>query len=188
MEMLSWLLRAALPCLMVGLASCAAAPPADAPRATVDRFLEFYFHDYGSGLPDGAERAALRPLLTESFTDALDRAAAAQRCANERALGQEPPLVQGDIFSSLFEKATAVVSMEPGAAGPRGQTYRINFEWREPGAKLATTTWSDELILQFVDGQWLIDDFVHGGDWQFMTRGSVKEMLLGVAATCPPTP
>ena len=36
-----------------------------------------------------------------------------------------------------------------------------------------------------VDGRWLIDDFIHGGDWQFTTRGSVKEILLGVAALCP---
>jgi hypothetical protein len=40
------------------------------------------------------------------------------------------------------------------------------------------------VILQFVDGQWLIDHFVHGCDWPFMTRGSVKERLLGGAAQC----
>jgi hypothetical protein len=177
--------RAAAACLLLGLTACVSNPQRPAPRATVDSFLEFYFQEYGSGLPDGAERATLRPMLTEEFAEALDRAAAAQRCASERALGQEPPLVQGDIFSSLFEKATAVVRIAQGTAAPSRVTYRLDFEWREPDAQHAASTWSDEVVLELVDGRWLIDDFIHGGDWQFTTRGSVKQILLGVAALCP---
>lgn len=75
--------------------------------------------------------------------------------------------------------------IEQGTASPPRLTYRLDFEYREPGASQAASTWSDEVILQLVDGRWLIDDFVHGGDWQFTTRGSVKAMLLGVAAICP---
>lgn len=185
MNLLPSIFRAVLAAAVLGLASCAHAPPVDAPRATVERFLDFYFHGYGSGLPNGMERAALRPLLTDEMADALDRAAAAQRCASERALGQEPPLVQGDVFSSLFEKATGVVRIEQGAAAPPRLTYRLDFEYRESGASQAASAWSDEVILQLVDGRWLIDDFEHGGEWQFTTRGSVKAMLLGVAALCP---
>jgi hypothetical protein len=133
---------AALACLLLGLVSCTMAPRTAAPRATVDRFLDFYFHEYGSGLPDAAQRATLRPLLTDGLNQAFERAAAAERCAKERSRGQEPPLVQGDVFSSLFEKATAVA------------------------------------------GHWLIDDFVHGGDWQFTVRGSMKAMLQRVAELC----
>ncbi len=175
---------AGLACLLLGLVSCAAVPAASAPRATVDRFLDFYFKEYGSGLPDAAQRATLRPLLTDDLNEALERAAVAERCANERARGQEPPLIQGDIFSSLFEKATAVVGVEPGAAEGQRQTYRLHFEWREPGAANAPVQWIDEVMLKAVDGRWLIDDFVHGGDWQFTSRGSMKKMLLGVAASC----
>ena len=174
----------ALACLLVGLVSCAIAPEAIGPRATVDRFLDFYFHEYGSGLPDAAQRATLRPLLSDDLTGALESAAAAERCASEQARGQEPPLIQGDIFSSLFERATAVVGIVRGPTDGRWLTYRLHFEWREPGAAEASVTWTDEVALQSVDGRWLIDDFVHGGDWQFTVKGSMKKMLLDVAALC----
>jgi len=51
---------AAFACLLLGLVSCTMAPQAIAPRATVDRFLDFYFQEYGSGVPDTAQRATLR--------------------------------------------------------------------------------------------------------------------------------
>jgi hypothetical protein len=174
----------ALACLLVGLVSCTMAPQASGPRATVDRFLDFYFHEYGSGLPDAAQRATLRPLLSDDLTGALESAAAAERCASEQARGQEPPLIQGDIFSSLFEKATAVVGIDQGPTDGRRLSSRLHFEWREPGAAEASVTWTDEVTLQAVDGRWLIDDFVHGGDWQFTVKGSMKKMLLDVAALC----
>jgi hypothetical protein len=175
---------AALACLLLGLVSCTMAPRAVAPRATVDRFLDFYFHEYGSGLPDAAQRATLRPLLTDGLNQAFERAAAAERCAREQSRGQEPPLVQGDVFSSLFEKATAVVGIDEAAAEGQRQTYRLHFEWREPGAADASVQWTDEVTLQAVAGHWLIDDFVHGGDWQFAVRGSMKAMLQRVAELC----
>jgi hypothetical protein len=40
----------------------------------------------------------------------------AERCANEQDRGQEPPRIRGDIFNSRFEKAIAVVGIDPGAA------------------------------------------------------------------------
>jgi len=138
----------------------------------------------GSGLPDAAQRTALRPLLTDELAAALERAAVAERCASEQASGREPPLIQGDIFSSLFEKATAVVGIDQGPTNGRRLTYRLHFEWREPNAAEASVTWTDEVTLQAVDGRWLIDDFVHGGDWQFTVKGSMKKMLLGVAELC----
>jgi len=63
-------------------------------------------------------------------------------------------------------------------------TYRRHFEWREPGAAEASVLWTDEVTLQADDGRWLIDDFVHGGNWQFTVKGSMKKMLLNVAKLC----
>jgi len=113
-------------CLLLGLVSCTMAPQPIAPRATIDRFLDFYFHEYGSGLPDAAQRATEGQRLT----------------------------------------------------------YRLHFEWREPGAAEASVLWTDEVTLQADDGRWLIDDFGHGGNWQFTVKGSMKKMLLNVAELC----
>jgi len=152
----------------------------------VERFLEFYFREYGSGLPDAAQRNTLRPLLTDSLNEALEHAAEAERCAWDKAQGQEPPLVQGDIFSSLFEKATATTGIDQRAAEGQPLTYHLRFEWREPGAAKASVQWTDQVVLQSIDGRWLIDDFVHGGDWQFSVPGSMKRMLRDVARLCVP--
>lgn len=183
-----WLAAIALSVLLLGSVSCATSPQPIEPRVTVDRFLDFYFDEYGSGIPDTQQRDTLRPLLTADLNEALDRAAAAERCAKAQSQGQEPPLVQGDIFSSLFEKATAVTDIDQATANGQQQTYRLHFEWREPGAVAPATVWTDELILQAVDGRWLIDDFVHGGEWQFSVKGSMKAMLLRVAALCTAAP
>jgi hypothetical protein len=31
---------------------------------------------------------------------------------------------------------------------------------------------------------WLVDDVVHGGNWNFSAKGSVKSQLLAIAALC----
>jgi len=174
----------ALACLLMGLLSCTTPPQPTAPRAAIDRFLEFYFKEYGSGLPDAAQRRTLRPLLTDDLNEALADAAEAERCDKNRTQGQEPPLVQGDIFSSLFEKATATTGIDQGAAAGQQLTYRLRFEWREPGAATASVQWTDEVLLRSIEGRWLIDDFIHGGDWQFSVPGSMKRMLRDVARLC----
>ena len=162
----------------------ATADPASA-RATVDRFLEFYFNRYGSGLPNDAERAALSPLVTPAFGAALDAAARAEQCHRSRTGGTEPPLVQGDIFTSLFEKATRATGVTELADDGRSALFGIALEAREPGAAEAAVAWRDRIVLARVDGRWLIDDFIHDGDWQFTMRGSVKSMLEGIAKLCP---
>jgi hypothetical protein len=35
-----------------------------------------------------------------------------------------------------------------------------------------------------IDGAWLIDDFMHRGEWQFTSQGSVKSMLTATAELC----
>jgi len=39
-------------------------------------------------------------------------------------------------------------------------------------------------LLRSIEGRWLIDDFIHGGDWQFSVPGSMKRMLRDVAKLC----
>lgn len=168
----------------VGAVEATATPDPASARATVDRFLEFYFSRYGSGLPNDAERAALSPLVTPAFGEALDAAARAERCHRARTGGSEPPLVQGDIFTSLFEKATRATGVVELADDGRTALFGIALEAREPGAAEAAVAWRDRVVLARVDGRWLIDDFIHDGDWQFTTRGSVKAMLEGVAKLC----
>lgn len=155
------------------------------PEDALDAFLEFYFDTYESGLPAGGARKALDGIFTADFLRALDAAAAADRCSREASRDREPPLVQGDVFSSLFEKATAVTSVEDLAPTDDSATFVLHFEHRAGEAAQPELDWSDEVTLRRMEDGWRIDDYERGGEGQFMTRGSVKAMLRGVATLCP---
>jgi hypothetical protein len=169
----------------IAVGGCRTAPEVpDGPRAALDAFLEYYFHTYRTGLPDAAERAALAPKASPAFNAALEQAAAAERCAQARHKGTEPPLIQGDLFSSLFEKATAVAFFAVAREEPAQIDYTVAFEYRTPGAERPEVQWQDTVRLVRIDDAWLVDDVIHGGNWDFSAKGSVKTQLLAVAALC----
>jgi hypothetical protein len=156
----------------------------DASKAALDGFLDFYFHGYRTALPDATERATLAPKASAAFNAALEAAANAERCAHARHQGTEPPLIQGDLFSSLFEKATGVQSVTVARADADRVDYGVRFEYRLPGAAQPDTQWQDTVRLVRSGDAWLLDDVIHGGDWAFSTKGSVKAQLLAVAELC----
>jgi len=158
--------------------------PASSPRAAIDRFLQFYFHEYRSGLPSERERAALSPMVTRGFSAALEAAAHAERCAYGKHQGTEPPLIQGDLFSSLFEKANAVLGINEDSNDGATAEYTLDFEYRTPGDPGQVSKWHDGVHLVRIDGAWLIDDFMHRGEWQFTSQGSVKSLLTATADLC----
>ena len=153
-------------------------------RAALDGFLDFYFRGYRTALPDETERAALAPQATDAFNAALEAAANAERCAHALHQGTEPPLIQGDLFSSLFEKATGVQDVAVARADVDRVDYKVGFEYRLPGAAKPEVQWQDTVQLVRTGDAWLLDDVIHGGDWAFSTKGSVKAQLLAVAALC----
>jgi hypothetical protein len=174
-------------CQADGRATAAAdsvARPASSPRAAIDRFLQFYFHEYGSGLPTEGERVVLSAMVTREFAAALEAAARAESCAYSEHEGTEPPLIQGDLFSSLFEKANGVLAIiEVSNDGSTAQ-YTLHFEYRTPGDAGQVSKWQDSVQLVRIDAVWLIDDFIHRGDWQFSSPGSVKAMLTDTSGLC----
>ena len=171
----------------IATVGCKTAPEASpGARAALDNFLDYYFHSYGSGLPNEAERVALAPKASREFNAALAQAAAAERCAQAQHKGTEPPLIQGDLFSSLFEKATAVESIAIAREDSMQTDFTVAFEYRAPGAAQSEVRWQDTVRVIRIGSAWLVDDVIHGGNWDFSAKGSVKAQLLAVAAVCPP--
>jgi hypothetical protein len=168
--------------LASGCQATATAP--DASRAALDGFLDFYFHGYRTGLPDTDERAALAPQASPALNAALEQAARAERCAYAQHQGTEPPLLQGDVFSSLFEKANGVQSIAAARADADYAEYKVGFEYRMPGAARPEVEWQDTVQLIRSGNAWLVDDVIRGGNWDFGAKGSVKAQLLAVAELC----
>lgn len=166
-----------------------AVPPAqavtdeEAVRDTAQRFIAFYFDDYGRGLPDASALAKLEPLTTRSFQEALEEARAAEDCHLRKVGNSEPPLIQGDVFTSLFEGATR------GAVGSvridgRKATVELNWSYGPDPDGGKPVSWTDALLLKQGKRGWRIKDIEHRGDWQFTYHGRLSGLLKGVASQC----
>jgi hypothetical protein len=134
----------------------------------------------GGGIPDAATRARLQPLLTPRLNKALaDAAAAEARFAAKNK--NSPPLIEGDIFSSLFEGPTA---FKVGACKGDDKIQRcaVSLSRQDPGQKPAA--WSDTLILAN-SGGWKVDDIAYDANFAFGNTGTLSETLKMAASEAP---
>jgi hypothetical protein len=126
----------------------------------------------GGGIPDAAGRAKLGPLLTSRLGKSLADAAAAQ--ARFIAKNKDsPPLIEGDIFSSLFEGPTG---WKVGACGGDAKIARcsVSLTRQDPGRK--PVNWTDTLVLAN-EGGWKVDDIAYDANFAFGNTGTLNEML-----------
>src|SRR2546423_5482889 len=86
-----------------------AASVTDDPASAVNAFYTVYSgqHAQGRGIPDATVRLRLQPVLSPRLNKQLAAAAVAQARLTAKAKNAVPPMLEGDIFSSLFEGATA---------------------------------------------------------------------------------
>src|SRR6185437_7716414 len=91
------------------LFACLPAQADDAATAAANAFYSVTVGAHsvsGIGIPDAAARMRLQPLLSPGLNQALADAAAAEARFKARNKSS-PPLIEGDIFSSLFEGPTS---------------------------------------------------------------------------------
>jgi hypothetical protein len=94
-----------------------------------------------------------------------------------------PPIVEGDLFSSLIEGATSA-TYRPVVQKTDKATFEI--EWTNAGRDAASPpfVWKDQVDLVKTSNGWLIADFGHLGTWDFMMKGNVSQILREVAKEC----
>jgi hypothetical protein len=126
----------------------------------------------GGGIPDAAARLKLAPLLTSGLNKSLADAAAAEARFNAKHR-DSPPLIEGDIFSSLFEGPTA---WKVGACSGDAQIAHcgVSLTHQEPSQKPAN--WTDTLVLSN-QGGWKVDDIAYDANFAFGNTGTLNEML-----------
>ena len=173
--------------LCISIASCAAAPVAERPdpdvEAPVKRFVAFYFHSYKRGLPEKSQLPELAAFLAPDLLNLFDAAIRGQECYAKKNNYEGPPLVQGELFSSLFEGATSA-TYRPIVQKTDKATFEI--EWTNDGRAALSPpfVWKDQVFLVKTTNGWLISDFAHLGTWEFMMKGNVSEILRHVAKEC----
>ncbi|HEY4941032.1 MAG TPA: hypothetical protein VII56_06360 [Rhizomicrobium sp.] len=154
-----------------------AADDSAAMRATANGFYGVYqtFHP-SDGVPDGQGRARYQPFVSPALDALLTQAGDAEE-RYAKANKDSPPLIEGDLFSSLFEGATGVII---GACSGDGHSGRCaaNLTHAEPGAK--PTSWTDAVELVNTQGGWRVNDVVYGGAWDFGNKGKLSDTLKQV--------
>jgi hypothetical protein len=169
------------------LATPAFAQAAD-PQTAANSFYAVYGTQHGGGIPDATGRLRYSSVLTPRLNRQLTDAAGAQGRLTAKVKNAVPPTLEGDIFSSLFEGATA---WKVGACTGDGKTARCPVALThvdpvvpgKPPAKPAN--WNDTLLLANTPQGWKVDDVVYDAGFAFGNTGRLSEMLAMVMASNP---
>ena len=145
-------------------------------------FLGVYgsFHP-SDGIPDSGGRARFAPYLSAALNKLLaDGASAETRFAAK--VKDSPPLVEGDLFTSMFEGATG---WKLSACSASGNTARCPVAFTHAEAGHPALTWTDALLLVNTPQGWRVDDVVYGGGFQFGNTGKLSDTLRTVLREAP---
>jgi len=166
------------------------AQPAGDPAGAVNAFYAVYASQqgHGGGIPDATERVRYTPVLSPRLNKQLSAAAAAQARLSAKVRNAVPPMLEGDIFSSLFEGATtwkagACQADTKSARCPVTLTYAPAPAPNSKAAKPAN--WQDTLVLVNTPQGWKVDDVVYDAGFAFGNTGRLSSMLQMVIAANP---
>jgi len=161
---------------------------ADEPAAAVEAFYAVYgpLHVKGGGIPDATARVRYAPVLSPRLNKQLVSAAAAQARLTAKVKNAVPPMLEGDIFSSLFEGAGA---WNVGACQVTANTARcpVALSYVPPRGRKAEkpANWNDTVLLVATPQGWKVDDVIYDAGFAFGNTGRLSSMLDMVVAANP---
>ena len=163
------------------LTSCKSESPEQKLKvAAVKAFYQTILTFKEGGIPTGSNLKRLTPLISKGFLKHLQAAQEAEERDFKRSKGEEPPLVEGSLFYSLFEGADRMKGIRADPkAGPNA--FLVDLEYGDPSDKNQFTKWSDRAIVINENGKWVVDDLELLGDWQFGSKGKMSTILNAVA-------
>ncbi|MGA7676381.1 MAG: hypothetical protein WCA78_15215 [Rhizomicrobium sp.] len=141
------------------------------PAKAAEGFYAVYstFHP-SDGIPNAADRAKYAPFISAALDKLLADGNAAERRFN-KANKDSPPLIEGDLFSSMFEGAT---SYKVGACKLSGGEASCVVDLVYDDHKDAPTRWTDTVYLTQSKAGWRVDDIGYGGNWDFGNKGRLS--------------
>ena len=156
-----------------------AAAAADIERAA-RAFYKVYVKLGVRGVPARAQQAQFAPVISTALASLLRDARRAEEAHRRRTKNQEPPLVEGDLFTSLFEgaHAYALAGCTPSAATAE---CAVTLTYVDP-RDASKYTWTDRVLLVRARGRWVVNDIAFGGGWDFARQGRLTDTLRAVAA------
>jgi hypothetical protein len=142
--------------------------------AAANGFYAVYatFHP-SDGVPSATDRAKYAPFLSPALEKLLTDADAAE-ARFAKANKDSPPLIEGDLFTSMFEGATSLHVAACTGDSAAGHCA-VKLEYAPPGDK--PTDWTDTVYLVKTGSGWRVDDIAYGGSWAFGNKGRLSETL-----------
>jgi len=164
-----------------------AAHAADDPAAAVNAFYAVYKdHHAQGGIPDATGRLRYTPVLSPRLNKQLIDAAAAQARLTAKVKNAVPPMLEGDIFSSLFEGATSwKVGACQGDAKAARCTVALSYVPAQSAKPPKPANWNDTVIVTSTPQGWKVDDVVYDAGFPFGNTGRLSDMLQMVVAANP---
>jgi hypothetical protein len=165
---------------------------ADDPAAAVNEFYAVYKdHHARGGIPDATERLRFSPVLSPRLNKQLAVAAAAQGRLTAKVKNAVPPMLEGDIFSSLFEGATSwkvgACQMDGKMADAKTARCPVALSYIPPPGPRAPkpANWNDTVLLVNTPQGWKVDDVAYDAGFAFGNTGRLSGMLQMVIAANP---
>jgi hypothetical protein len=159
---------------LLGLALAVTSASAGTPAEAAEGFYTVYasFHP-SDGIPDATGRAKYAPYISPALESLLKQGEEAEE-RFAKANKDSPPLIEGDLFTSMFEGAT---SHQIGACKQAGETARCTVELVYDDGKDKPIRWSDTVGLVKTGAGWRVDDIFYGGNWAFANKGRMTDTL-----------
>lgn len=147
-------------------------------------FYQQHLKAHNPGLPGNDELKQLQPFLSQGLFTLLSKAADTEVKYHAAAEEPVPPLVDGDLFTSLFEGATSfkVDSCEASDSDTGDHNHAaclVRFRHAVSGADAGGSdeSWKDKLLLVRENQQWRIDDIEFLGSGQSSQREYLSDTL-----------
>lgn len=162
--------------LLVTMTAFAAEPALEMERI-VSSFYKIYLTVRPSGVPSEKEQQKFKPYLSEALMVLLREADQAEQQNHKKTRSEVPPLAEGDLFTSLFEGATEFKVL---SCDTKTSSCLVEFSYVESRKGASPTTWKDKAYLVKDPQGWMVDDIEFLGDWQFMHKGRLQDLLRQV--------
>jgi hypothetical protein len=168
------------------LAARAQAADTDAMAKAAADFYTVYasFQPRVDGIPDAGARAKFAPVISDRLNGRIAQARAVEEKFTN-AYKNSPPLVEGDLFTSNYEGATA---HRIGACTGDDKAGRcavaLTYDAHSLGdAQNKPVHWTDTAHVVNTPSGWKLDDIGFGGNWDFANKGTLNQTLEMVIRT-----
>jgi len=146
------------------------------PKDIVKNFYSAYLKTTASGLPNKKDLQILKPFFTSKLDSLFIKALVEQDSFINKFPVEKPPLIEGDLFSSLYEGPTSFNIANSKMNGDSATVF-VDFTYSDSSTSDKPFKWQDAVHLIVETGKWKISDIEYLGKWDFAPKGRLTIIL-----------